>query len=174
MRRLLPLLLVSLLAVAQAGIQIQETVTANPAAAVPVTLAAGTGGSTTLGSSATSATTTGAVLPLFGTVQALKVLRGAADWSVQLQASGVSGQGALDSITISLVGSTTQAQVVVSLGTLTQTSGTPVTLAAAGPDVQVTASGSCLGSCTFTLQILLTPPSSTAPALTYPYTLTVT
>ena len=170
-----PLLGLLLLAWATSGaVQVREDAAISPVASVPVLLAAGSAGSTSLGSSGTSASTTGVSLPALGSAQSLQVLRGTTDWNVQVQAVSVTGQGVLDSMTVSLVGSTTQAQVVVTLGTVTQSIGTAVALAAAGPDLQIIAAGTCLGSCSFTLQVLLAPTGSASPALAYPYTLAVT
>ncbi len=166
--------IVALATLAAGAVSIQETVTTSPSAAIPVTLASGTAGSTTLGASATSATTTGVSLPGVGSAQALKVVHGAAGWQVQVQLVGVSGTGALDSMTVVLSGATTQTQVAVTLGSVTQSIGTAVALPAAGPDIQVLAAGTCVATCTFTLRILVTPSGASAPVLTLPYSLAVT
>ena len=174
--RLAPALaaLVAMAAVAAGAVQVRETVTTSPSATIPITLAAGTAGSTTLGSSATSATTTGVSLPALGNAQALKVIHGSAAWKVQVQLVSVTGTGGLDTITVVLSGGTTQTQVAVTLGSVTQSIGTAVTLPSAGPDIQVLAAGGCVGTCTFTLRILVTPSGSSVPVLSLPYSLAVT
>lgn len=161
--------------VVAAGVRVDQTVTTSPAAkAPPVTLAAGSAGSTTLGSSATSATTTGVTLPVLGTAQALKLQPGAASYDARLEYVSVSGTGVLDSVTLALSSGTPAPQVIVTLGSVTQTIGSAVTIPGGGSDVQLLASGSCLGTCTFTLRILLVPTGATVPVLSYSYSLAVT
>jgi hypothetical protein len=178
MRAATPLALLLTLAAAACGnVQVQQPITTNPSAAVPLTLAAGTVGTTTLGASATSATTTGAVLPPAVTATNLKALHGSAAWQVQLRAttaSGLVGGITPDTITLGLTnGGTPQTIVLTSLSTYPLTTGA-VTLAAAGPDLSVTSSGICLGTCPLSLQLLFSPVGSSSPAFAYGYSLTVT
>lgn len=173
---LLFLSFLSLVVVSASGaLQLRETTTANPSATIQVTLQAGTAGSTTLGTSATSASTTGATLPILnGPTNVLKVHRGSTDWDVQVKHVSLSGAGILDSMTVSLVAGSAVSQVVVALGSVTQTIGSAVTLNAANPDLTVRATGACLGTCTFGLQIILKPVGGTQPVMTYNYSLAVT
>lgn len=161
--------------VVAAGVRVEQTVTTSPAAKTPpVTLVAGSAGSTTLGSSATSATTTGVTLPVIGTAQALKLHPGAASYDARLEYVSVTGTGVLDSITLSLSSGSPAAQVIVTLGSITQTTGSAVTLTGGGSDMQLLASGTCLGTCTFTLRVILTPTGAAVPVLSYSYSLAVT
>jgi hypothetical protein len=161
---------------AAASIQWTQNVVTNPAATRPVSLASGTSGTTTLGSSATSASTSGATLPVIttNTIQVLKVLRGSSDWSVEVKETALAGAAGTDTMTISLVATTPTSQVLVVAGAVTQAVGPPVTLSSAGPDLQIIVGGLCVATCTFTLQILIFPVGGTSPALVYPYTLAVT
>lgn len=167
-RALTPLLLVAALTVASAALQLRQDVAVSPqSAAPPATLAAGSDGSTSLGTSATSATTS-VSLPLLGSAQALQVQPGTSDWDVHMEVLSISGFGTLDSATVTLDG-VTQAQV--SLGDLVQDSGVDVLLESAGGDLVVAASGSATG--TFEMQFVLSPAGQPQPVVTYPYTLTV-
>lgn len=176
MRGLGPILVLLLVTtVVAAGVRVDQTVATSPAAkAPPVTLVAGTAGSTTLGASATSATTTGVSLPVIGTAQALKLHPGASSYNARIEYVGVTGTGVLDSMTVALSAGTPQSQIIVTLGSVTQTTGTAVTVPGGGSDVLVLASGACLGTCTFTLRIILLPTGATAPSLSYTYSLAVT
>ena len=158
------LLLVAL--AASASIRVEERATVFPRGAVPVTLAAGAAGTTVLGESKTSASTTGAVLPLLGAVTVLSVQPGGATWTVRVRAVSVSA-GA-DTMTVALAGVT---QVTVVAGALSLTTGDPVTLSSLA--LPITVSGACVLTCTFELRLLLSPPGG-GPALEYPYRLSVT
>lgn len=165
---------VALAVAASATLRLRQDAAITPSAkAPPITLGAGTAGSTALGSSLTSATTTGATLPVIGSAQVLKLVHGDSTYTARVEIVSVSGAGVLDSMTLSIVGPTTQAQVIVTLGSVTQSTGTAVSVPSAGPDPTIIAAGGCLGSCLFTLRIILVP-SGGGPVLSYPYSLTVT
>lgn len=154
----------------------KQSVAASPAAVAPVNaLAAGATGTTTLGASLASATTTKSGL-LVTFQEVLKVKKGASDWDVRLQYVSSSGFGVLDSATVRLVGATTQTQVAITLGSLTQSTGTVVDLAPAGSDagVQVSGTKTSLGSLVLTLQVVLVPHGKTQPVVVESYVLTIT
>lgn len=155
---------------------VRETVTTNPSAAIPVTLAAGAVGSATIGTSATSASVT--YLTLGGSAELLKIQdsTGTPAWNVQVKAISASGFGALDSLTIVLkLGATTQTQVVVAgLSVITQSIGTAVALPDGGGPIQVLAAGGVLlGTAAVTLQVVLTPAGGGTMVITYPVTFTL-
>ncbi len=163
------LLLLAALTV-DATLVIQQTVTTTPSAVIPVVLTSGGNPTTTPGTSGTSAVTTGADLPLTGSITTLQINRGTGAWSVQLRVTGASGVGLGEAATVALVGGTTEA-LVLTPSTSYPVMTSAVTLPSAGPDIVVTAAG-LLCTCTFTMQLLLFPPGATSPALTYSYTLT--
>ena len=148
----------------------------SPTVQVPVELEAGASGSTVLGASATSASTTRTGLPLFGSADVLHVLRGAASWDVHVRFVSATGFGALETVTITLVGSTSALQVAVTGNTPSQMEGTPITLAPASVDLSLLAAGSNLpgGSGVLSCMIVLVPTGSAAPVAEYPWTFTVT
>ncbi|HLF15908.1 MAG TPA: hypothetical protein VI796_00525 [Candidatus Thermoplasmatota archaeon] len=171
-RRLLPTLLVLLVAgLAQGGVLLEEQVATSPSAAIPVTLAAGTSGSTTLGASATSAATT-ASLPVVGSITVLKVERATGSWSVRIEALSATGFSVLESATVTLVGATTQAQVVVTAGSLTQSTGSTVVLDGTTTTLTVLAAGTFLGTGILDMRIVLVPSAGPQPDLRYDYDLT--
>lgn len=170
---------------AQVALLVQQTVSTQPAAAVPVTLAAISGVNTTLGASLTTAnvgSATPLVLPLLGSpADTLRIVRGNANWTVQLQVTGTSGLTGGDSVTLTLAGATTQS-IAVTSGTSLPATSAAVTLASNGSNITVRAAsgvpivGGCggLGTCTLTMQILLQPVAGTSPAVAYPFTLRAT
>ena len=160
-----------LVATAAAGaVQLRETVTVSPSAlAPPVTLLAGPSGSTSLGSSATSASTTANIV--LSTLSVLKVHKVSGNWDVKVSLVSATGFGVLESATVALVGSTTQTQVVVTLGSVTQSSG--ATVALTGADLTITAAGTLAVSGGLNLRVALSPQGSTEPVLEYAYTLTL-
>ncbi len=167
--RLVPLTLVLALTAASAALTIQQDVAVSPQSGTPpATLAAGADGSTTLGSSATSATTS-VNPPLLGSAQALLVEPGASDWDVHMEVLSISGFSVLESATVTLGG---QTQAQVTLGSLVQDSGIDVLLDNASSDRAVQVSGD--GTGTFEMQFVLTPAGQSQPVVTYPYTLTLT
>ncbi|HET6398761.1 MAG TPA: hypothetical protein VFH47_04335, partial [Candidatus Thermoplasmatota archaeon] len=128
---------------------------------------------TTTGESGTSATTTG-VLPLLNAqLNVLKLQRAGGAWDARLVLTGVTGEISTDLVTVQLAGATTSTQVVVRLGE-DQTTGAPVALDAATGTVNVLTFGTCLGTCTLTMSIVLAPKGGAQPVLTYSYVLTVT
>ncbi len=167
---LAPLAFLLVLAAAAAGaLSVKESVTTNPSAtAVPVTLTAGTSGTTTVGSSATSASTSATVLALPLTV--LKVHKVSSDWDVKVSLTSATGFGVTESATVALSGTT---QVVVTLGTVTQSSGSTVALT--GSDLTITAVGLAAPTVSgvLNLKVILVPQGQTAPILSYSYTLTL-
>jgi hypothetical protein len=177
MRALLALLGTLLLAgVAAATVVQKQAVATSPAALAPINaLAAGAVGSTTLGTSLASASTTKSGL-IATPQEILKVKKGATDWDVKLSYVSSSGFGALDSATVRISGATIQTQVVIALGAVTQLSGTPVALLSTGADQSIQVSGTKLsgGSSILTMQVQLIPHSGPQPVITYPYTLTLT
>lgn len=157
---------------AQAAVTVRHDVVATPASAVPVTLAAGTSGTTALGLSATSASTTGIVAGVVA-LQALKVNGGSSAWSVQVRATGATGITGLESAIVALVGGSTQTLTVLPGSSLPLTSGA-VTLPASGLlSVTLATVVACVG-CTLTLEFRITPSGASGPLLVYPYTLTTT
>ncbi|MEA3191522.1 MAG: hypothetical protein QOD77_2104 [Thermoplasmata archaeon] len=169
--RWLPALAVAILVVSGvAGALVQRSdITATPVSkAPPVTLAAGTSGTTTLGASATSAATTVSIV--VGAVSPLKVHKVSGNWDVSLALVSATGFSALESVTVNLVGSSTQTQVVVVLGTATQTQGIPITLS--GADLTVTATGTAGVTGVLNLQVRMVPNGQSIPLVTYTYTLT--
>jgi len=168
-----------LLAVAAAGVLVQtERVTTSPsAAAPPLTLAAGATGTTTLGSSATSASTSKTGLAATA-AEVLLVKKGSASYDVRIRLDSVSGFGALDTATVELVlGASTQVQDVVGAnGAITQSVGTAIPLPAGGSDMSVKVLGTKLsgGTSTLSMTILLAPTGASVPALSYSYTLRIT
>lgn len=167
----LPILAAILVASGAAGALVQRNdVTTTPVSKdPPVTLAAGTSGTTTLGASGTSAATT-ATMPVVGAVSALKIHKVSGDWDVSLALVSATGFSSLESVTVSLVGGTTRTQVVVALGSATQTSGIPVTLS--GADVTVSATGTAGVTGVLVLQVRMVPSGQSAPTMAYAYTLT--
>ncbi|MEA3202346.1 MAG: hypothetical protein QOI63_12 [Thermoplasmata archaeon] len=177
MRALAALLAGLLLAgAATAAVVQKQAVTATPSAKVPINaLAAGAVGTTTLGTSLASASTTKSGL-IVTPQEVLKVKKGASDWDVKMQYVSSSGFGSLDSATVRISGATVQNQVVVALGAVTQLSGTAVALLASGSDQSIQVSGTKVsgGSSVLTMQVQLVPHGGTQPVLAYAYTLTLT
>jgi hypothetical protein len=177
MRALLALLGGLLLAgVAAATVVQKQAVTTNPTAKAPVNaLAAGAVGTTQLGGSLASATTTKSGL-IATPQEILKVKKGASDWDVKLQYVSSSGFGALDSATVRISGIAIQSQVVIALGVVTQTTGTAVNLPSTGSDQAIQVSGTKVsgGSSVLTMQVQLIPHGGTQPIVVYAYTLTLT
>jgi hypothetical protein len=159
-------------AVAVGGtLSLRETATFTPATKVPVTLSSTY---TVIPAPSTAATISGVGLPLGGltptTVMTLQ--HDTIPWSVKLVATAKSGFGALDSVTLALVGATTSSI------TLTSGSAVPATTSAVAlgttSDATVTARGTCVATCTITLQLQFTSASAGArPLVVYPVTLTV-
>jgi hypothetical protein len=165
-----------LLGVATATVVQNQAVAATPSAIAPINaLAAGAVGTTTLGSSLASASTTKSGL-IATPQEVLKMKKGASDWDVRLQYVSSSGFGSLDSATVRISGATIQNQVVIALGSATQLTGTAVALLASGSDQSIQVSGSKVssGSSVLTMQIVLLPHSGAQPVLAYTYTLTLT
>lgn len=172
-------LMLILLAAALAGATTshREDVTVSPAALAPrVTLGAGATGTTTLGSSLASATTTKSGVIALGQ-EVLQIKKGTGDWDTRMNLVSATGFGTLDSVTVKeILGATTQPQVIVALGVVTQTTGTAINLLASGSDISLTLSGTKVssGSSVLTMQVIMTPHSGTQPTITYSYTLTIT
>jgi hypothetical protein len=166
-----------LAAPALAALTAREDVAFAPAAKTPpVTLAAGATGTTTLGASGTTASTTRSGLPI-AYQEVLLMQEGSASYDVQVRLDTATGFGALDSATLRLVrGAVTQVQNAVTLGVVTQTIGTPVTLPPSGADISVQVIGTKVsgGSSVLGMTILLSPTGSSLPAISYRYTLTIT
>ncbi|MCA1819627.1 MAG: hypothetical protein ABR562_07605 [Thermoplasmatota archaeon] len=175
MRAAAALAVLALVAAASASLVQREDATVSPSAkAPPVTLAAGATGTTTLGTSLTSAATTRTGLPALAQ-EVLLVKKGTSGWDIRMRLNSATGFGALDSATVQLVlGATTQTQAVVTLGAVTQTIGTAVNLPSTGGDLSVKVLGTKLsaGPSTLAMTILAAPTGSTVPALSYTYTLT--
>ncbi len=158
------------LAVAATTTHRQDLTTTPAAKAPPVTLAAGTSGSTSLGSSGTSATTSVGIG--LTTLTVLKVHKVSDNWDVKVSLGSASGFGVLESATVALVGGSAQNQVVILLGTVTQSSGSTVALT--GSDLTITVAGTVAVTGTLALNVVLVPQGGTAPVMTYSYTLTLT
>lgn len=177
-------LLLALALMVDAGLFVQQTVTTTPAATVPVTLAAIGGVNTVLGASLTNASvgaTTPLPLPILALpADALRIVRGSANWTVHLRISGAS-LSAGDSVTVSLFNGTSTGLTVTPATSLPTTS-SPMTLSSTGSNLTVRAAsgipvlGGCggLGSCTLTMQILLAPAAGGGPVISYPFTLRAT
>lgn len=163
-----------------ASVFLQQTIALEPASGTPpATLAAGDGGTTTFGASATSAQTQLASHPILGTFNAnvLEIVPGSHDLNVQVQLlteNAVLG----DSLTLELDdGVTSILQVDVSDGIIDQTIGTALQLDASGPNmvIHVTGTEALLSSDTvYTMQVILTPTSGGGSEARYDYTLTIT
>lgn len=169
-------LLVAGAAVAGGAVVQRQAVATSPAAIAPVNaLAAGAVGTTTLGSSLASASTTKSGL-LATPQEVLVVKKGATGWDVRLQYVSSSGFGALDSATVRLAGGATQVQVVIALGVVTQLTGTPVELPPTGGDLSLQVSGTKVsgGSSVLAMQVVLVPHGAAQPVVAYAYTLTLT
>lgn len=177
MRVAAALALLLLVSAATATVVQQEDVAVTPRAATPpVTLGAGATGTTTLGASATSASTTHTGLPVLAQ-EVLLVKKGTASWDVRVRLNSITGFGALDSATVQLVlGATTQVQGVVTLGVITQTVGTVISLPSSGSDMSVKVLGTktSAGPLVMSMTVLLAPAGSSLPAVSYTYTLTLT
>lgn len=170
-RRWLPALAAILVVSGAAGALVQRSDVSTTALskAPPVTLAAGTSGTTTLGSSGTSASTSASIV--LAAINPLKVHKVSGNWDVQLVLQSASGFSALESATVNLVGGVTQAQTIIVLGAITQTTGTAVALT--GSDLSVTVTGTSGVTGVLNLQVRLVPAGQTAPVMTYAYTLTL-
>lgn len=144
--------------------------------ATPVAMAAGASGTTTLGTSLASAATTRAGLPV-SFQQVLVLQKDTTDWDVRIRLDQASGFGALDSATVQLSdGIATANQVVVSLGSVTQSIGSILTLAASGSDLSIRVVGTktSAGPLVLSMTVLVVPSGDSLPALSLPYTLTIT
>jgi hypothetical protein len=161
---------------ADAAVQAQYSVAVPmQSKAPPLLLAAGATGTTQLGASQASATTTRATMP--ATVQeVLVVKKGESGWDVRVRVDSATGFGNLDSATVSiLVGAVSQPQVVVTAGAVTQATGTVLSLLPSGGDLSVRLVGTKLSSGPSTLQmtIVLVPTGGQGPVVSYSYSLTV-
>ncbi len=170
-------LLVASSSIAAGAAMVQQDTLVSPSAIVPITLVAGSTGSTTLGASATAAATTHAG-SIVTAQQVLKVHKVSGDWDVTLTLSSATGFGALDSATIKeTLGATTQTHAIVALGgTITQNTGLPITVTSSGTDPSITVVGTKVsaGSSVLTMTFTILPAGATTPALTYNYVLTLT
>lgn len=155
---------------AEAAVSIRHDANVTPSNAIPVTLAAGTSGTTLLGASATSASTSG-IVPGAVSLEALKVMPGAAGWRVQVRVTGTTGISGLESAIVAVVGGTTQTLTILPGTSFPVTSGA-VTLPIGGSPLSITIATviACVG-CTLVLEFRIMPPSDSAPLLVYPYTL---
>jgi len=161
---------------AEGGSVLRSDVTVAPAAgAAPATLAATSVGTTTVGLSATSASTS--YSPALFAQDLLDVDGDGHDWSVRLEILSLSGGGALDSVTLRLCDppASCLTQVTVSGTSITKTTGLPVTLETGEMDVTVqsTATKVSLGALVLELQLVFTPPGGSAPEFRYDYTVTM-
>lgn len=151
-------------------------VTASPSAkAPPLTLGAGASGTTTLGASLASASTSRTGLPVVA-AEVLQVKKGAASWDVRISLDSATGFGSLDSATVSIVlGATTQNQAVVTLGSVTQSTGVAISLPTSGSDLSVKVLGTktSAGPLVLAMKVVLVPTGGTGPTVSYPYTLTI-
>lgn len=166
--------LVLLLAGASAAVLVRDDIAVTPAATdPPVTLSSGTSGSITLGQSLTSASVSHALGVGQATVTTLH--GGTQDWRARVELQSATGIGGLDSFTIAVCRSGCNNQIVVSTGTITQTTGTARTIPAGTTDGFIGISGTkaSLGDTVFTTQIVLTPASGDQPQVRYDYTITV-
>lgn len=155
---------------AQASVVVRQDLSVTPSVDIPVTLAAGTSGSTALGASATSASTT-AIVPGVVALQALRILPGATAWEVRLRATGATGITGLEAAILAVVGTTTQTLTLLPATAFPSTSGA-VAVPAAGAPLSITIATvvACSG-CSLTLEFLFTPVGGSGPLLVYPYTL---
>lgn len=126
----------------------------------PVTLTAGTTGSTVLGDSATIATTTYTAVALV-TATTHGFAGGANAWSLHLELRSQSGGGLLDSYTVRLCDPPDACvdQVLISAGTALQSSGAAVDLETSENDVtvQVSATKASLGPKQIDMHAVLVP-----------------
>jgi hypothetical protein len=161
--------LVSLAAIVAAATSYRQDVSTTPSSKAPtVTVLAGTSGTTTLGTSGTSASTSATVLAVPLTV--LKVHKVAGNWDVKVSLGSATGFSSLESASVALSGTT---QVTVTLGAVTQSSGSTVALT--GADLTLTAVGLAAPTVSgvLNLNVILVPQGGTQPVMTYPYTLTL-
>ncbi len=172
------LLLITSLAAASAGPLVQESAPVGPhAAQPPATLATGDAGNTSLGASATSAQTTLDAL-LVTDSQVLVMAGGGNPFDVRVEHVSQQGFGVLDSLTLGLADNGTPLnQVIIALGNLTQSTGTPVTIPENGTgNLTLEASGNKVstGNSTLEMDLVLTPAGANKPELRYRYTLVLT
>lgn len=168
-------LLASLLVLAAAAggtLTSRHAATVTPATTVPATMAST---HATIPAPATAATITGVALPLGGLVATtvLTLQHGPDPWSVVLVATAKSGFSPVpDSVVLTLVGPTSPSI------TLTSASAVPATTAAVSmgttSDLTVTARGICIGTCSITLELRLTPAAAAVPVVVLPVALSVT
>lgn len=162
---------------AAGGVLLRQDVEADlHSQAAPATLAAGSTGTTTIGTSQASATTSASALALAASTNILDIDRNAQDWSVRVEAISISGFGVLDTATVRLTdGTDTATQVTVDGGSLTQTTGTTLDLLATTDPLEIMASAakSSLNDNVIEMDIVLTGAGGN-PELRYPYTLTIT
>lgn len=170
------LLAVALLALPALGAAfVREDVVVPLQSNLPATLASGTSGATSFGASPTSATTATVSLPLTGNLNVLKIVHGAASLDVKVRLASASGLGVLDNVVVATTdGTTTRNQVIVTLGSVTQTTGTALLLSSSGPDVSVLASGTVLGTASLQMRVQLLAPGTNVVLSEYAYTLGVT
>ncbi|MEK6985985.1 MAG: hypothetical protein AABX89_06360 [Candidatus Thermoplasmatota archaeon] len=155
---------------AMGALQLRQDVAAVPSAlAPPVTLASAASGSTSLGASATSATTSVSIG--LSTLNVLKVHKVTGNWDVKVSLVSASGFSVLESATVALVGASTQTQVVVTLGSVVQSIGTAVALT--GSDITITVAATLAATAALGLNVVLVPQGGSGPTLLYSYTLTL-
>jgi hypothetical protein len=164
----------ALLDPAAAALSLTQGIATTPMAKGPEdTLLAGDAGTTVLGASGTSATTSLAVAAFAQSVLRIHAVSG--DWSIRILCSAPAGFGASDSATVGLEGTALSDQCVVANGVLTQASGTPIDHAV-GTDLAVTLQGSKAsgGTSSLTMTIVLVHAGGGAISLAYTCTLSLT
>lgn len=179
MKRILALAsaLVFALAAASSALALREGATVSTQAIdPPLALGEGARGTIDLGTSLTAADVTYSALGLTrGNIT--QVTGSDQDWTIRMALDASSGIGFLDSYRIAFCNSSTCTdQIIVSTGTLTQTTGAPFTVPAGSSDIYVgvTDTKASLGNTVFDTTLFLLPPGATTPDLRYDYTVTVT
>lgn len=172
------LLLLLLAASASAGVaQRQDLATTVNAATPPLTLLAGLFGTTTMNQAGTGATTTHAG-SLAVAHQVLKIHKSSGDWDIRLHLASATGFGVLDTATVrEVLGATTQVQTIVAAGgTITQSTGLPISLTSSASDISITVQGTKVGGSpsVLTFTVIAVPQGAATPVLTYNYVLTLT
>lgn len=177
MSRLAPALagMLVVLVVADADTLItQDVATDTEAVAPPVEVAPGGSGTTTVNAAGTAADTVYSALSV-AQVDVLSLTGGAGDWDIRVELVLAAGFDVLDSATVLLTdGTSTEAQVVVSLGAVTQTIGTPIEADAGGLEILVAGTKLSAGNSTLQMQVVVDLVGSSATQVRYDYSLVLT
>ena len=153
------------------GVVFEQASSVDPGTATPPATLSPVHGSTAVGPSGTSATTSSAIRLNGPPTSLLKVVNGPTPLDVHHTVTGRSGFAlAADTVTVTLG----TASVVVTQSNPLPRSTAVVDLAASS-QLTVTAAGVCTGTCTLVMEFRIEPDGAGAnPTFVYPYTLTVT